>query len=80
MYMVNTKPNICFTVNTLSLFMVEPRNVHWLAAKHILRYVQGTVDYGLDYRWGDGVRLAGYIDLYSAGCASHRNTTSGCCF
>eukprot|EP00253_Pinus_taeda_P014525 PITA_14525 len=29
MYMVNTKPNICFTVNTLSQFMVELKRVHW---------------------------------------------------
>jgi len=32
MYLVNTKPNLCFVVNTLSRFMVEPRRVHWLTA------------------------------------------------
>ena len=31
MYLVNTRPNICFAVNTLSQFMVEPRRVHWVA-------------------------------------------------
>eukprot|EP00253_Pinus_taeda_P027540 PITA_27540 len=55
MYLVNTRPNICFAVNTLSQFMVEPKKAHWVDAKHILRYVQGTVDYGLDYRRGNGV-------------------------
>ena len=35
-------------------------------------YLQGTVDYGLDYRQGDGVRLAGYTDSDWAGCASNR--------
>ena len=50
MYLVNTRPDLCFAVNTLSQFMVEPRSVHWTAAKHILRYLAGTVDYGLDYR------------------------------
>eukprot|EP00253_Pinus_taeda_P002065 PITA_02065 len=54
MYLVNTRPDICFAVNTMSQFMCEPRKVHWVAAKHILRYLQGTVDYGLDYRQGDG--------------------------
>jgi hypothetical protein len=44
MYLVNTRPDICFTVNTLSQFMMEPRRVHWVAAKHVLRYLQGTVD------------------------------------
>ena len=28
MYLVNTRPDICFTVNSLSQFMVEPRGVH----------------------------------------------------
>ena len=80
MYLVNTRPDICFAVNTMSQFMCEPRKVHWVAAKHILRYLQGTVDYGLDYRQGDGVRLAGYTDSDWAGCASDRKSTSGCCF
>ena len=39
MYLVNTRPNICFAVNTLSQFMVEPKMVHWIAEKHVLRYV-----------------------------------------
>jgi hypothetical protein len=37
MYLVNTRPDICFAVNTLSQHMVEPRQVHWMATKHILR-------------------------------------------
>eukprot|EP00253_Pinus_taeda_P034167 PITA_34167 len=64
----------------MSHFMCEPRKVHWVAAKHILRYLQGTVDYGLDYRQGDGVRFAGYTDSNWAGCAFDRKSTSGCCF
>jgi len=80
MYLVNTRLDICFAVNTMSQFMCEPRKVHWVAAKHILRYFHGTVDYGLDYRQGDGVRLAGYTDFDWAGCASDRKSTSGRCF
>ena len=62
MYLVNTRPNICFVVNTLSQRMVEPRSVHWIGEKHVLRYIVGTIDYGLDYIRGDGVRLVGYTD------------------
>jgi hypothetical protein len=47
MYLTNTRPDICFAVNTLSQYMVEPRRVHLVAAKHVLRYLKGTVDYGL---------------------------------
>ena len=49
MYLVNTQPDISFAVNSLSQFMVDPRKVHWTAAKHILRYIKGTVEYGLVY-------------------------------
>ena len=48
-YLVNTRPNICFVVNTLSQFMVEPERVHRAAARQILRYVPGTIRYGLKY-------------------------------
>lgn len=47
MYLVNTRLEICFAINTLSQFMVEPKRVHWVVARHILRYVRGTVIYGL---------------------------------
>jgi hypothetical protein len=49
MYLVNTRPNICFAVNTLSQFQVEPRHEHWIAAKYVIRYICGTINYGLRY-------------------------------
>ena len=53
MYLMNTRPDICFAVNTLRQFLTDPRHVHLIVAKHILRYLRGTVDYGLKY---EGVR------------------------
>jgi hypothetical protein len=47
MYLTNTRIDICFTMNTLSQFLVEPRHVHLVAAKHVMRYLKGTIDYGL---------------------------------
>ena len=67
MYLVNTKPNICFAVNTLNQFIMEPRRVHWVAAKHVLLYLAGKMDYGLDYRRSDGIGLVGYIESYWEG-------------
>jgi len=80
MYLVNTRPDICFVVNTLSQFMVEPRRVHWVVAKHVLMYLRGMVDYGLDYVRGDGVRVTAYTDLDWARCVVDRKSTSGCYF
>jgi hypothetical protein len=60
--------------------MVEPRQKHWVAAKHVLRYVRGTMEYGLRYP-GDGeVKLLGYTDANWAGSATYRKNTPGCCF
>ena len=80
MYLVNTRPDLSFVVNTLSQFMVEAKRVHWTAAKHILRYLAGTIDYGLDYRRSGGVGLVGFIDSDWAGSVLDRKSTSGCCF
>ena len=80
MYLVNTRPDLCFAVNTLSQFMVEPRSVHWVAAKHVLRYLSGTVDFGLDYRRSEGIRLVGYTDSDWAGSVADLKSTSRCCF
>ena len=62
MYLVNTSPDICYVVNTLSQFMVEPKRAHWEAAKHVLRYLRGTVELGLKYTHRNDVRLSGFID------------------
>jgi hypothetical protein len=62
MYLVNTRLNICFVVNTLIKYMVESRSVHWIGEKHVLRYIGGSVDFFVDYVRGDRVSLVGYID------------------
>jgi hypothetical protein len=68
MYLVNTRLDICFAVNTLSQHMVEPKHVHWMAAKHMLRYLRGTIGYGLRYLSGGDVKLQGYTD-YGRECS-----------
>jgi hypothetical protein len=80
MYLTNTKPDICFSMNTLSQFLVELRHVHLLAAKHVTRYLKGTIDCGLRYDGDHDFTLSGYADVDWAGSASGRKSTSGCCF
>jgi hypothetical protein len=80
MYLVNTKSDIFFVENILNQFMVEPQQYHWVAAKHVLRYLHGIVGYGLKYVLGDEVKLQGYIDFDWAGSAVDRLSTSRCYF
>jgi hypothetical protein len=78
MYLMNTRPDICFTVNTLSKFLVEPICVHLVAAKHVMRYLKGTIDCGLSYDGDHDFTLSGYNDADWAGIFSDKKRTSGC--
>jgi hypothetical protein len=80
MYLVNTQPDIFFVVNTLSHFQVEPRHEHWIAAKHVLRYIRGTINYVLRYTTSSDIQLHGFTYLDWAGSAEDRKSTSGMCF
>ena len=72
-YLTNTRPDICFTVNTL-------RHAHLMVENHAVRYVKGTVDYGIKYDANQKINLEGYIDLDWAGSAIDRKSTSWCFF
>eukprot|EP00253_Pinus_taeda_P006542 PITA_06542 len=76
MYLNNIRPDIFFTVNSLNQFMVEPKRIHWAAARHILRYVCGTIEYGLKYTQRDDVRLCGFTDADWASSLVERKSTS----
>eukprot|EP00253_Pinus_taeda_P001988 PITA_01988 len=43
MYVVNARPDICYVVNTLTQFMVEPKREHYVATKHVLSRKQNPV-------------------------------------
>jgi len=80
MYLTHTRPDMQFAVSALSQFMAEPRERHWVAGKHILRYLRGTIAYGLKYTSIGGVMLHGYADSDWAGSPVDRKSTSGYCF
>jgi hypothetical protein len=46
----------------------------------VLRYLHGTVGYGLRYASDGEVKLQGYVDFDWAGSAVDWKSTSGCCF
>ena len=80
MYLTNTKPNICFAVNTLSQYLVQPIRVHLVAAKHVMRYLKGTIEFGLYYDGSHEYILYGYTDAYWDESILDRKSTLGRCF
>ena len=80
MYLKNTRPDICFVVNTLSQYMVEPIHVHLVAEKNVMRYLKGKLDCGLTYADDGEFRLCGYTDLYCVESLEDIKRTLGCCF
>ena len=77
MYLVNTKPNIFYTVNQVSEAMVKLTKIFWKVEKHVLRYLRGTIEYELWYIWIEGVKLQGFTDADWASSPSDRKRTLG---
>ena len=73
MYLMNTILDIFFVVNTL-------RHVHLMVAQHAMRYLKGTIDYGLKYEANQKTNLEGFVDLDWARSSIDGNSTSGCLF
>jgi hypothetical protein len=80
MYLVNTRLDICYAMSALGQFMCEPRQIHLVAAKHILRYLRGPVGYDLRHSSSVDLKLHGYTDSNWVGCVTDWKSTSGCCF
>eukprot|EP01018_Ginkgo_biloba_P036228 Gb_41260 [translate_table: standard] len=79
-YSTTTTPDIAFAVGIISRFMAKPKQSQWLAAKRILRYLRGTLQYGLEFVQNDDFKLQGHTDSNWAGCANTRRSTFGYSF
>ena len=63
MYLRNTRLDIFFAVKTLIQFLTDSRHVQLIVAKHVLRYLKGTFEYGLKYYTNQKINLHDYVDL-----------------
>ncbi|XP_062104494.1 uncharacterized mitochondrial protein AtMg00810-like [Humulus lupulus] len=80
-YLTFTRPDISYAVQQVSLHMHDPRNAHMHALKRILRYIQGTLMFGLHLYKSPIGKLVSYTDADWGGCPdTHRSTSSYCVF
>ncbi|KAM1926132.1 hypothetical protein ACFX13_033339 [Malus domestica] len=49
LYLTSTRPDIMFAASLLARFIHNPTKKHMGTAKRVLRYIQGTVNYGVTY-------------------------------
>nr|GFB71106.1 ribonuclease H-like domain-containing protein [Tanacetum cinerariifolium] len=61
------------------LYMHDPRDPHFTSLKRILRYVRGTLYYGLQLHVSSTTQLSAYTDADWAGCPVSRWSTSRYC-
>jgi hypothetical protein len=77
LYLTHSRPNLSYVVGAVSRFMQEMHELHWKAAKHILRYVQGTITFGIHYGVDSTLDLIGFTNSDWAGDSIDRKSTSG---
>ncbi|KAK6131079.1 hypothetical protein DH2020_035178 [Rehmannia glutinosa] len=74
-----SRPAITFAVGVCARFQSAPKESHMTATKRILRYLKGTIQYGLFYPKNENFFLKGYSDSDYAGNIDDRKSTSGSC-
>ena len=69
-------------MTTLCQFMSAPTMSHWLAAKQVMRYLQGTAQHELKYGWAGGQErpLHGYSDSDWGNDPNDRRSVTGWVF
>ncbi|KAJ0985382.1 hypothetical protein J5N97_003738 [Dioscorea zingiberensis] len=78
-YLTITRPDISHAVTAVSQYMHAPTELHLQAVKRILRYVKGTLPYGLFFSPSPPTGLLAYSDADWAGCPDTRRSISGYC-
>jgi hypothetical protein len=75
LYLTHSRPYLSYAVGAVSRFLQEPHELYWKATKRILRYVQGTITFGIHYAANSTLDLIGFTDSDWAGDSIDRKYT-----
>jgi len=75
-YLTLTRPDISYPVGVVSRYMSKPKKPHLDAVKRILRYVKGTINFGIMYKKTIDCQVMGYCDADYAGDSCTRQSTT----
>ncbi|XP_035836027.1 uncharacterized mitochondrial protein AtMg00810-like [Helianthus annuus] len=76
-YLTITRPDLSYVVNQASQHLKVPTFSHFQSVKCILRYVKGTISFGLTFSEPTTTKLVGYSDADWARCIEMRRSTYG---
>ncbi|GKA95859.1 uncharacterized mitochondrial protein-like protein [Tanacetum coccineum] len=76
-YLTITRPDLSYVVNQVSQFLHAPTIAHFQSVKRILRYVKGTISFGLTFSRPHTNTIIGYFDADWARCLDTRRSTYG---
>jgi hypothetical protein len=62
LYVTASRPDVMQDVGLVAIFQSAPKESHVMAVKRILRYLKGTMDFGLWYPKGENFTLTTYTD------------------
>jgi hypothetical protein len=79
-YLTATTPNLGFVVRFISKFMTTPNVEHWIVVKPVLRYVKGTLDFGILYSRSKDHQWCGSTNSIWVGYVDDRKSTFGYVF
>jgi hypothetical protein len=74
---ISTRPDLAYALGQVARVMHAPGPEHWQAVKLIMRYLKGTIDYGLTYTKEQDFTVVGYSDSDWAGDQDTRQSTGG---
>ncbi|KAK0588363.1 hypothetical protein LWI29_000056 [Acer saccharum] len=80
LYLTASRPDISFSVGVCARYQADPKESHLSSVKRIIRYVNGTSNYGIWYSFDTNASLVGFSDADWAGNCDDRKSTSGGCF
>ncbi|KAK0594086.1 hypothetical protein LWI29_016031, partial [Acer saccharum] len=80
LYLTASRPDISFSVGVCARYQADPKESHLSCVKRIIRYVNGTSNYGIWYSFDTNASLVGFSDADWAGNCDDRKSTSGGCF
>ncbi|GJU74442.1 ribonuclease H-like domain-containing protein [Tanacetum coccineum] len=75
-YLTLTRPDISYTVHTLSQFMHKPLQSHVKLAMRVLRYLKGSPGKGIGFSRGTDLSLKAYVDSDWAKCPSTKKSVT----